>query len=236
MEHIDFITAPDIILLQTEQEWVKLDKSGEGLWIHNDIELRAESLKDKLDIYLIARDTPIKRIIARRKCSIDSKVRILGDHWERSYGESEWRGIVPERILPWYFLISDGRITHGYGVKTGPNAMCFWQVSESDITLCMDVRCGGKGVILSGKKLHVASIVNRTGNAGESPFASAKAFCAVMCEKPKLPGFPVYGGNNWYYAYGKSDHNQILEDSKRISDLAFSNNNRPFMVIDACWQ
>lgn len=228
--------APDIMLVQTEQEWIKLNKSGDSLRFHNDVEIFISHTTDMLKFDLNAKGTPIKRIIARWKCEIGPEVRILGDHWERNYGDAEWRGIIPERIMPWYFLISDGETTHGYGVKTGPNAMCFWQVNESDITLCMDVRCGGSGVILSGKKLHIATAVCRQGKEDESPFAATKALCKLMSDNPVMPLFPVYGGNNWYYAYGRSNQIQILEDSKRISGWASSNNNRPFMVIDACWQ
>ena len=35
-------------------------------------------------------------------------MKILGDHWERGYGDLAWRGIEPERIMPWYMLVSDG--------------------------------------------------------------------------------------------------------------------------------
>jgi alpha-galactosidase len=45
----------------------------------------------------------------------------------------------------------------------------------------------------------------------------------------------VYGGNNWYYAYGKSSHGEILEDSRFIASLAPAGDNRPFMVIDEGW-
>ena len=51
----------------------------------------------------------------------------IGDAWERSYGDLEWRGTVPERVMPWYFLTFDGDRVNGYGVKTQPSGFCFWQ-------------------------------------------------------------------------------------------------------------
>jgi alpha-galactosidase len=50
-----------------------------------------------------------------------------------------------------------------------------------------------------------------------------------------LPAAPVYGGNNWYYAYGKSSAEDIRQDSERIVSLASSTGNKPFMVIDDGW-
>ena len=52
-----------------------------------------------------------------------------------------------------------------------------------------------------------------------SAFEAAKRFCRVMCEKPILPEKPVYGSNNWYYAYGKSSREEILKDADIIAEL-----------------
>ncbi len=46
---------------------------------------------------------------------------------------------------------------------------------------------------------------------------------------------PLYGGNNWYYAYGKSSADDIRADTERIASYAPSGPNRPFMVIDDGW-
>ena len=81
----------------------------------------------------------------------------MGDAWERSYGELEWRGIVPHRFMPWYMIESDGSEDDGsfplgktvrcFGVGVRPAAMCTWQYDSYGVTLWMDVRCGGDGVI-----------------------------------------------------------------------------------------
>ena len=74
--------------------------------------------------------------------------------------------------------------------------MCFWQADTRGITLVMDVRCGGMGVTLSGRKLRAAQIVAMQ-TEGMSTFESAREFCKVMCTDPILPEYPVYGSNNW---------------------------------------
>lgn len=234
MSFAEINAGPDVVLIQIDKEWLKLEKNNANLWVAKDIEVFIDKLDGLLNISVSAASTPIKRVVVRWKHCIEENVKILGDHWERGYGDFEWRGIIPERVLPWYFLVNDGENNYGFGVKTGPGAMCFWQVSKNDITLCMDVRCGGEGVRLGGRKLHAASVVTQKVNG--NPFAAAKVFCTMMCDNPIIPSNPIYGGNNWYYAYGESSHQEIIDDSKRVSDWAASNQNRPFMVIDDGWE
>ena len=47
---------------------------------------------------------------------------------------------------------------------------------------------------------------------------------------------PVYGFNNWYYAYGDSSYEQILADTKLLQEVTKDVPVRPFMVIDDGWQ
>jgi alpha-galactosidase len=164
-----------------------------------------------------------------------SGVRYLGDAWERSYGDLAWRGMEPERVMPWYFLAFDGSSTFAGGVKTGAAAFCFWQVDPAGVSLWLDVRNGGKGLRLQKRELRMATVV--VGRYAElEPFTAAKQFCRKMCTAPRLPKKPVYGGNNWYYAYGNSSAGDIRDDSKRIASFSESLENRPFMVIDDGWQ
>ena len=47
---------------------------------------------------------------------------------------------------------------------------------------------------------------------------------------------PVYGSNNWYYAYGNSSEKEILQDTDYLLELTKGAENPPYMVIDDCWQ
>lgn len=233
--YLDILRWPDFVTVQSEDGWLKLENTG-GVWANKGIEVETGISDLQSDIVLRSPAVPVKRIMLRWLQDIPTDMRILNDHWERGYGDLEWRGMVPERILPWYLMTWDKRCTHGYGVKTGAKAICFWQVDTSGISLYLDVRCGGSGVQLGSRELIAAQIVVRKGYEGETPFAAAKSFCRTMCSRAILPSQPVYGGNNWYYAYGNSSHSEILEDSKLISSLAPNGSNRPFMVIDDGWQ
>ena len=176
------------------------------------------------------------RVVLRWQVHVPQQQLFLGDHWERGYGDMGWLSMVPERVMPWYFLASDGETTQGYGVKTGARAFCFWQIDPQGVTLWLDVRNGGSGVHLGERTLEAATIIIDKGNEGASPFQAARSFCQKLCERHIPLAQPVYGGNNWYYAYGNSSQREILEDTRLIADLAPQGDNRPFMVIDDGWQ
>lgn len=174
------------------------------------------------------------RLHQRWSVTLPANLRILGDAWERSYGELAFRGLEPERILPWYVIATDGRTTHAFGVKTSPNAFCFWQLDQQGISLWCDLRNGGRGVQLGSREINIAEIVSHT-YTDLSPFQASQHFCGLMSPTPRLPKAPIYGGNNWYYAYGKSSASDILQDSERIASVSTSRTNLPWMVIDDGW-
>jgi len=241
MRHSFLMESPASVFLQTEQGWSSMESAASRSWCAGDVVLELGEPGNGFPgntrtICVTADATPVFRLFVRWSGSWAQNTRFLGDHWERGYGDLSWQGLVPERIMPWYFLASGETGTTGYGVKTGPDALCFWQADAAGLSLCLDVRCGGSGVVLNGRCLEAATVVERPGRQGESPFAAATAFCRMMCESPLLPAEPVYGGNNWYYAYGVSSQNAMLEDAARIASWAPAFGNRPFMVVDACWQ
>jgi alpha-galactosidase len=82
----------------------------------------------------------------------------------------------------------------------------------------------------------VCDVVSREGYRGESSFAAIHAFCKQMCTNPRLPAQPVYGSNDWYWAYGKNSVDTVLADARHIVELSPSGGNRPFAVIDDGWQ
>lgn len=171
-----------------------------------------------------------------RRTEAGATVRVLGDAWERGYGDLEWRGIVAERPLPWYCLITDditGK-TEGFGVKTGAasGALASWRVDEAGVTLVLDTRCGGAGVLLGDRVLEAATVHFV---AGDDPFATAQTLCQTLCPAPRLPSFPVYGANDWYYIYGNNSAETVLRDAALTRALSPSTTNAPFQVIDAGW-
>src|SRR5208282_1629652 len=146
-----------------------------------------------------------------------------------SYGDLEWRGFAPDRVMPWYFLVATGQGTHGYGVKTAASAFCFWEADAEGISLWLDVRNGGSGVQLGDRRLAAAEVVALRGHPDFSPFRAACALCRALTEHARLPDKPVYGSNNWYYLYGKNmSAENVLRDVEQLAELAPVEVNPPY--------
>lgn len=209
-----------------------------------DVNLRGELLH----IDLTADTTPMKYISLRwnfidgeKRCD---PVKVYGDVWERGYCDLEWRSIVPDRMMPWVCAVSNGsdrnrdfsgRYTECFGVKTQPNAMCMWQYDPQGVTLWLDVRCGGRGVILQNRTLSVCDVL--FGDYRDcSAFDALKSYYKRLCDAPLTVDHKVYGTNNWYYAYGKTSHEEILNDTKLLMGYCAELENKPYMVLDDGWQ
>ena len=137
--------------------------------------------------------------------------------------------------MPWYFMEYDGAATHGFGVKTGCRAMCYWQVDADSLKLVLDTRSGGRGVSLGNRNLRAAEIVARRGRPDESAFQATKAFCTLMCDKPLLPRRPMVGTLDWYYTYGKCTDALFISEAELFAELLDGCGVKGFALVDAGW-
>jgi alpha-galactosidase len=233
---LDLHRAPDSVTVLTATDNLRLTRGTDGRWTNGAVVVTAAELPGALRVQLAAPALAVKRLHLRWRGRMREASLMLGDAWERGYGDLEWRGWVPDRVMPWYVAMHDGSLTHAYGVRTGASAFCFWQVDAQGISLLADVRSGGAGVELGDRVLDVCDVVCRAGRAGESAFAAIHAFCRGMCANPRMPPQPVYGSNDWYWAYGKNSADTVLSDAQHIVELSPAGGNRPFAVIDDGWQ
>lgn len=235
LKNILKVNRPDFIELTTETKTVTAKWKNDDYNL-DDINVKLNQDNEHLAIFLTAQTSKVKWIKLRwNNLSWDKNVRFLGDAWERGYGDMEWKGMNPNRFMPWYFCAKSEAKSICYGVKVRPSAMCFWQVDSLGMTLFLDVRCGGSGVNLKGRVIKLADVIACEMRDCTS-FEAMQEFCGQMCEDPILPKYPVYGSNNWYYAYGKSSESEILADCDYILNLTKDIENKPYMVIDDCWQ
>ena len=191
---------------------------------------------DTLDLYVTANDDRVKFIELEWCFKSDESVFVLDDAWERSYGELGFKKLSENnRYMPWYFIATDRIKSFCFGVKTQPNAFVSFSYTTEGIKALIDCRNGGCGVELNGRKLHLATFVYKKYDT-DDVYSSLCDYCKTLCDNPILPKERVYGGNNWYYAYGKSSYGEIVSDAKFQVELANGIENRPFEVIDDCWQ
>jgi len=180
----------------------------------------------------------VTRVALRWSSRLPADALILGDAWERSYGDLQWRHQQPERLLPWYFLVYDQGTgtTTGAGVDVQPNAFCAWTVDADGFTLWLDLRNGGGPTDLNGRTV-TAATVRHFEDAG-SPWQTLHAAVATLSTRlPARPEpAPVVGANNWYYAYGENfDEKAVLADAATIVEFADGHPVKPFSVVDDGW-
>ena len=190
-----------------------------------------------LQIYLSPSPTPIKQV--RIKWFFDTSFMklVLADTWGVALADLGWRTLPLKHAAQWYFAVFDGEHTYGFGVKTGCNSFCSWEIEADGITLICDTRNGGEGVELT-ERLLCAETVCYLSSGHETPYQACCSFCRLMCDHPVLPNRPIYGFNTWYYTYGNITRDSVLEDARLCARLASKcppEASRPFMVIDDGW-
>ncbi|MDR0406293.1 MAG: alpha-galactosidase [Clostridiales bacterium] len=230
------LRVPDLAFARNGNVSRRLSRQGDGFDGGGcAVRFTLNAARNAMEISLTA-DGDVSYIIVRFQGKFAEQALFYGDALERLYGDGEWRGAIPERVMPWYFMAAANGATVGFGVKTRPNALCFWQADSDGITLWLDARCGTSPSVFKGETLALAEVTELRSIPGENPFAFHKRFCAAMCSDPVLPNAPVYGMNNWYYAYGNSSHEEILRDGALLAELTQGLKHRPYMVIDDGWQ
>lgn len=180
----------------------------------------------------------LARVVLRWEMSFPGSTLFLGDHWERGYGDLQWRFLQPERVMPWYFAAHEEGSGQSFmaGVMTQPSTLCFWTVDAAGVSLWLDFRNGGSPCRPGERAIPAATVIWDAGREGETPFATVSRFCRLLCPAPRRAPAPICGNNNWYYAYGQNfDANAMRRDAAFLAGLAGIHANRPYCVIDAGW-
>ena len=113
-----------------------------------------------LELYISAKNSKPKFIELEWKFKSDENIFVLGDAWERSYGDLEFRYLSDNnRYMPWYFIATNRLESFCFGVKTQPNSFVSFTYTAEGIKALIDCRNGGCGVELNGRKLCLATFV-----------------------------------------------------------------------------
>ncbi len=228
------LRSPDNCRVLVQNDFLPMEADESG-YTRNDIRLETSLMSGCLDVTMSARQTPVSMLALRWNGSWSKDLLFLGDEFERGYGTFEWRKLHPTRMMAWYFAATDLENTLMLGVMTQPDAFCFWQADAGGVTLWLDVRNGGAGVILNGKTICPARI-RQTSYPNTKPYDALCAYCKTLCENPLTPPHPAFGSNNWYYAYGRAREEDIIEQARETLMWSEGLPEKPYVVIDDCWQ
>lgn len=201
-----------------------------------DARVRTEQSGDALRVYLTADQSRPTFVRLNWEVENDADVLVLGDAWERSYGDLEFRRLADnDRRMPWYFIATDKTDCFCFGVKTRPHSFVSFRCTTNELSALLDCRNGGGGVSLGGREVLLAEFILKE-YKNTDDFDALCDFCGQLCPDPILPDAPVFGNNNWYYAYGKSSREEILADARMTAELAAGLPAPAFEVIDDGWQ
>ncbi|HEX8428482.1 hypothetical protein [Hymenobacter sp.] len=230
------VALPDTVMVQLGDGLHQLSSTDKKTWTYQDVTVRLTyNQQNELQVAVQAPKQALSAVQLRWRYQQPATATVCGDHWERTYGDVSFQVPMAARKLPWYFVLHDKDTTTCFGVKTGCAAFCFWQVGGGTMQLNLDTNSGGVGVQLGDRTLAAATLVTTRNEGKENTFATARRFCHLLCDKPRLAAQPVYGINDWYFAYGSNSSDLILKHTSLLADLAPSGDNRPFSLIDAGW-
>lgn len=202
---------------------------GDGVYKYNDVTVKIVGN----EISVTGGDTPIYTVECSAENTYFNNARILGDEWERAYGDLCWHEADGSKH-PWYFAANDGEKTYCFGVKTLPDALCSWRAGNDVITLEIDVRNGTEPICLRGNTVNACTVVE--GEYTGDTFDAVSDFCRAMCTEPRVVDRPIFGGNDWYCCYGENSFDKIMTHAKRVVECSKGLKYKPYMVIDDGWE
>jgi alpha-galactosidase len=222
------IQMPDAVKILSGNDYLSMQSSDKQTWTYRDVIVRLKPNKDSVAVFIQSRSMPLKEVQLSWKFAAPKDVKVLGDAYERTYGDISFQPVNATKKLPWYCVEQNANNTTCLGVRTGCSAICYWRVAENNLELNLDTRTGGSGVQLGTRMLHAADIVTTKNTDKENVFAT-------VCDKPRKVDKPVYGINDWYFAYGNNSADLILKHTSLLAPLATNSSNKPFSVIDDGW-
>src|SRR3954452_15220799 len=187
------IQMPDAIKILSGDNYFSLQLSDKQTWNYKDVIVKLKNAKDAVAVFVHSPTLALKKVQLSWKIPAIKNGIVLGDAWERTYGDVSWQQINVTKKLPWYCIEHSDNNTICFGVKTSCGAICYWRVAANNLDLNLDTRTGGNGVQLGGRMLNAAEIVTMKNEDNENVFATVRRFCKQMCDKPKTVVQPVYG-------------------------------------------
>ncbi len=228
------LRAPDNSFGATEASPFRFEEAATAT---NDVkfEYKVENGVGKVIVY--PSGSPVKYLKLRFRGDLSFADKVYGDQWERAASEQymQWTAIMPSRPLPWFcYVLGEGKMAC-YGVKVGPDCFAYWQVDPRGVTLFLNLCSGHRGTDLK-EPLVACEVVEHFSEEGEDPYRVAKRFASIMSPVKNMPKEPIFGVNNWYWAYGRISHASVMDETDYLIQMCDGASHRPYMIIDDGWQ
>lgn len=231
---VSVLRQPDFTYGATENSPFRFEEKTTAT---NDVKFEYVVDKNSARVIVYPSGSPVKFLKLRFCGDMRHVQSVYGDQWERGGVENtlEWRSVCADRHLPWFCYAKAEYAIACYGVKTCPDAFVSWQVDPHGVTLFINLLSGNNGTDLKAP-IVACEVVELVSNEGEDAFFVAKRFAKIMCDKPIAVKSPIFGVNNWYWAYGQISRESVKQETDQIVRLCSGVKNRPYMIIDDGWQ
>ena len=135
----NLLRQPDEIRLmtggaQTEQETAP----DAAAFRAGDVTVELAEADGSLAVFVQAQNTPVRELVLTWKAMFGGAGEVLGDTWERGYGDLEWKKEADHIGMPWYFFRHEAGKCLAFGVKVRPSAMCWWEKDGADVKLHLE--------------------------------------------------------------------------------------------------
>ena len=161
------VELPAQVFVQLDGGTQALTSKDRTTWTYRDVVVRL--VPQSGGALLVAVQSPTTALHAVQlqwKYPQDPTATVLGDAWERTYGDVQFQPAAFARRLPWYLVQHDPKNhrTACFGVKTGCRTLCYWQVGDGKMQLTLDTSSAGVGVQLGPRTLDAATVLATTGH------------------------------------------------------------------------
>ena len=136
----DMVHIPEIVFVRLDNGLHELIASGQQQWSYEDVSVHLQYSDDALSVKVRSPKELLHQVALQWAYPLNNSAAVLGDHWERTYGDVSFQSPLFERKMPWYFIQHDGESTICFGVRTGCHAMSYWRVGGGTMQLTMDTR------------------------------------------------------------------------------------------------
>src|ERR1700744_4826836 len=107
--NINVINMPDEVWAKSGNDWFQLKQSNGSLHTFHHTQVQFKNNGDSLGVHVSSPGAELNAIRLKWKHDTANGAKILGDHWERSYGDLAWKAVDAGAKNPWYVLLHDGR-------------------------------------------------------------------------------------------------------------------------------
>ena len=94
------IQMPDVVEIFSGDQYISLQTSDQHTWIYKDVIIDLKKLNDAIAVYVQSPTIALKEVRLSWKYNFKNSASILGDAWERTYGDVSWQKINASKNCP----------------------------------------------------------------------------------------------------------------------------------------